>query len=52
MRGLRMLLIGALLGWVAALGYVNAQGDDASGDLTGADPRGDPATGFAVQPGQ
>ena len=37
MRGLRMLLIGALLGWVAALGYVNAQGDGASGELTGAD---------------
>ncbi len=37
MSGLRLLLIGGLLGWVAALGYVNAQGDDASGGLSGAD---------------
>jgi len=37
MNGLRLLSAGALLGWVAALSYVNAQGDDADGNLTGAD---------------
>ena len=37
MRGLQLLLTGALLGSFAAFGWVYAQGNEGSGTLTGGD---------------